>query len=72
MPDDILRKIRGDDLGRAVLKLPPIETTTAETVEAVIDAAGIGRVRVTFRKFRKHHHRTSLLFWLAERAERVQ
>ena len=72
MPDDILRKIRGVDLARAVLALPPCEATAGETVETVIDAAGVGRVRVTFRKFRKKHHRTSLLFWLAERAERVQ
>ena len=69
MRDDILCKIRGEDLGRAVLTLPPIESTAAETVRAVVDAAGIGLVRVTFRKFRKRHHRTSLLFWLAERAE---
>ena len=41
MPDDILRKIRGDDLGRAVLTLSPIETTAAETVEAVFDASGL-------------------------------
>ena len=69
MPGDILRKIRGDDLGRAVLTLPPIETAASETVEATFDAAGLGPVRVTFRKFRRKHHRTSLLFWLAERAD---
>ena len=72
MPEDILRKIRGEDLGRATMSLPPIETTEAETIEATFDAANVGRVRVTFRKFRKQHRRNRLLFWLAETAERVE
>jgi hypothetical protein len=70
MAEDVLSKIRGDELGRAVLTLPPIETTDATTVEAEFDAANVGRVRVVFRKFRKHH-RTSSVFWLAESAERA-
>ena len=71
MAENVLSKISGDELGRAVLTLPPIETAATETVQAVFDAVNVGRVRVRFRKFRGKHHRSNLVFWLAESAERV-
>ena len=54
-------------LGHAAIAVPDVTTHEAETVDAVFDATDVGRVRVTFQKFRGTHRRHRLLFWLAER-----
>ncbi len=57
MPEDVLAKTRGDELRAAVLTLHDVTTHAADTVTAVLDATGIGPVRVVFPKFRSRHHR---------------
>ena len=54
----MLSKIRGEDLGRALLMLPLVSTHEGETADAVIEAVGVGRVRVTFKKFVYRHGRS--------------
>jgi hypothetical protein len=70
--ENILARINGEELGRAVLKLPDVTAHEAETVVAEFNAANVGKVRVLFRKFHHKRGRSSHTFWLAARAERIE
>ena len=64
-----LRKLRGDDVGRATLALPPCTRDSPETIETVTEIEGFGPVRFTFRRF--HERRFGRHFWVCDAVERV-
>jgi hypothetical protein len=68
--ENILWRIRGDDVGRASSTLPPRTKDSPETIETVIEVAELGPVRFTFRRFRER--RFGRYFWTCERAGRVR
>jgi hypothetical protein len=68
MADSILHRIRGADVARAQNSLPPAETSAASTIDAVIDVADHGAVRITFARIEHKRHRTRRVFWVADRA----
>jgi len=70
--DNLLHRIRGADVARAQLTLAPAESSRASTVDAVIEVADIGAVRVTFARVLRKRHRTRRAFWVADRAVRVE
>lgn len=67
LDENILRRLRGDDVGRATLALPPCLKDSPETIETTLEVAELGRVRFTFRRFAER--RFGRYFWTCERAE---
>lgn len=67
----ILGRVPGQYIAAAGKNLPDPTTSTAEEVSAVVDAAWLGQVRVTFRRSRVRHHKHSHWFWAAFRADAV-
>jgi len=70
--DNILHRILGADVARAQLTLPPAESSRASTLDAAIDVAELGRVRLTFARIEHKRHRSRRVFWVADRAMRVE
>ena len=66
--DNLLHRIRGADVARAQNTLPPAESSTASTVDVVIDVAELGRVRLTFVRVVHKRHRSRRVFWVADGA----
>src|SRR5688572_5922509 len=63
--------IRGADIGAAQRSLPPCGPASPETMTAEVDAADVGRVRITFRKLQAKRHRDARWYWVAELADLV-
>jgi hypothetical protein len=55
-------------LPKAILSLPEAQLSGGEVMEAMIDVPGLGRVKITCRKFRHKKGRSARVFWTAERA----
>ena len=55
--ENILRQLRGDDVGRATLAPLPCTSDSPETIEAVIEVDSLGRVRFTFSRFHERRER---------------
>jgi hypothetical protein len=70
--ENILRRIRGDDVARALAELPPCDATAATELDAVIEVPELGRVRFTFARFEHRRGKLRREFWTVERAVRVE
>jgi hypothetical protein len=63
----LLRRIWSGHIGP--LQLPPAETATADEMSVVIDAGGLGRVRIYYRRHRYRHYRNTRWMWAVSRAD---
>ena len=68
---NLLRRIRGEDVGRALNTLPACESTIATEIETVIDVPELGRVRITFTRFVQKRGKLRREFWNPQRAMRI-
>jgi hypothetical protein len=64
----LLGRIRGQDIATAAHTLPACGPDARDTMTAEVDAAHVGRVRITFTKFKHTHLKLSRWFWTAESA----
>jgi hypothetical protein len=64
----LLGRIRGQDIAAAAHALPACGPDACDTMEADVDAVHVGRVRITFTKFKHTHLAQSRWFWAAESA----
>jgi hypothetical protein len=69
VPDNLLAAVPGHLIGAASLTLPDPATSPVDELAAEVDAPDVGRVRITYRRRRIRHHRSSRWAWLAVRAE---
>jgi hypothetical protein len=65
----LLGRVRGQDIAAAAHTLPACGPDARDTMTAEVDAAHVGRVRITFTKFKHTHEALSRWFWAAEHAE---
>jgi hypothetical protein len=70
--ENILHRIRGADVARAQSTLPPAESSPVLTIDAVADVGDHGRVCITFVRVLQRRHRSRRVFWVADRAVRVE
>ena len=61
----ILVKILGQDISRGMAQLPPAGPDQPEKMQAVIEVAHYGRVRITYRLNRSPRRKVNLWFWTA-------
>jgi hypothetical protein len=66
--ENVLSKVPGHYVAQAILSLPEAQLSGGEVMEAMIDVPGLGRVKITCRKFRHKKGRSARVFWTAERA----
>jgi hypothetical protein len=66
--ENILRRIRGEDIARAAQQLPECTAQGPAKLEASIDVLDLGRVRITFARFVQERGKLRRRFWTAERA----
>jgi hypothetical protein len=71
MYENLLPRIPGPYLARALNTLPPAETAPDEIMEAIINVPELGTVRITAKRFRHKKGKAVMYFWTASRAERV-
>ncbi|MGM9482827.1 hypothetical protein ACS5PN_16655 [Roseateles sp. NT4] len=69
----ILARVPGQDVARASKSLPDPACAIADEICVEIDAARVGRVRLTFRKQRYSRPRGNIAYfsWLCRHAEHV-
>ena len=65
---NLLSKVPGHYVAQAILSLPDAQSSAGEVMETVIDVPGLGRVKITCRKFRHRKGRSARVFWTADRA----
>jgi hypothetical protein len=68
MSDNLLARIPGQYAARALQTLPRAETAADELMEATIDVPGVGRVRITAKRFKHKRGKAVSYFWTAEKA----
>lgn len=68
--ENILRRIRGDDVSRAASTLPKYTAESPPELEAVIDVLELGRVLFAFKRFEQKRGKLRGYFWTAERIVR--
>lgn len=61
----ILVKIRGEDISRGMGQLPPAGPDQPTQMQAVVEVAHHGRVRITYRLNRSPRRKVNLWFWTA-------
>jgi hypothetical protein len=66
--ENVLSKVPGHYVAQAILSLPDAQLSVEEVMEATIDVPGLGRLKITCRKFRHRKGRSARVFWTAERA----
>ena len=66
--ENMLSKVPGQYVAQAILSLPEAQLSVGEVMEATIEVPGLGRVKITCRKFRRRKGRAARVFWTAERA----
>jgi hypothetical protein len=64
----LLGRMRGQDIAAAAHTLPACGPDARETMTADVDAEHVGRVRITFTKFKHTHLERSQWFWAAASA----
>jgi hypothetical protein len=64
----LLSRVHGQDIAAAAHTLPACGPNARDTMTADVDAAHVGRVRITFTKFEHVHGALSRWFWTAESA----
>jgi hypothetical protein len=69
--DNILATVPGQYIGEASLTLPLPETATVDEMAVEVEAAWVGKVRITYRRWKYRHQRTTRWAWSAVSAERV-
>ena len=70
--DNILPRVPGPLLARALKKLPAAEIWPNETAETTIDVPGIGAVRVVAKRMKATRGKSSHYFWTAVSAVLVE
>ena len=68
MPENLLPKLRGEDIAKANKSLPPCREDSPETMTAAVEVPHYGLVVITFSKFRQRFHKSRRWFWVAESA----
>jgi len=64
----ILAQVRGEDIGAASKQLPEAQPGQPETMAVEIDAAYVGRVRITFRLSVQKRRKSRYYWWAAVHA----
>jgi hypothetical protein len=69
----ILGRVPGEFIGSAQLALPDAALTTGDEIRVEVDAGWLGRVRLTFRKYRysRPKGKFSAVAWSCCHAEKV-
>jgi len=67
----ILAQLDGGLIGGTVSHLPPAETSVEPKVWIDVQAAGLGLVRIRYRRHRSKRGKSSYWFWVAEHAAKV-
>lgn len=67
----ILAQVPGQFIAQASQTLPPAGTAEDRDYPVEIDAGHLGAVRITFRKQKAKHGKSSHWFWSAKRAEKA-
>jgi hypothetical protein len=68
---NLLFKIPGQYISAGSRSLPSAETATDDPQQAVVDVPGIGRVRLTYTRFKHKKAKTTRFFWTVESAELI-
>jgi hypothetical protein len=69
--DNLLAKIPGDYVAKAAQSLPPAATATFDTAGAMLEVPNIGKVRLTFDRFRSKRGKAVHYFWRVKSAELI-
>ncbi len=68
---NLLVTIPGQYIAQGSRNLPNADTSTDETLQAVVDVPNIGRVRLTYKRFSHKRSRSHYFFWTVESAELI-
>jgi hypothetical protein len=64
---NILPRVPGQYVARALKELPDAETAQAEIMEATIDVPELGSVRITAKRMKHKKGKSTHSFWTADR-----
>jgi hypothetical protein len=70
-PNGILARLGVEDLARGMRGLPQPGEGQPARLQAVVDADGLGRVRISYQLMSSRHHKSRHWFWCACHAEFV-
>ena len=71
MPENLLVKIPGQYIAAGSRSLPNADTSKDETLQAIVDVPNIGRVRLTYTRFKHKKAKTTRFFWTVESGELI-
>jgi hypothetical protein len=68
MSENLLPRIHGQYIARALQTLPNASTVLDTQMDATLDVPGIGLVRITAKRFKHKKGKAVAYFWTAEKA----